>query len=247
MQGRQPEGIQVTDPLIMSEMTPDESLEPCSLLERWESEEGFDYLSFGDFIAMATQATKKTPVVETTKSSESIDIGDLTILNKRPDNAVGMLYVTPIAMEHIEDQAQRLPMQLTNALFWACVYASHDFDHIPSYDETFTRGSDLAYSPKLWVFEGPRSEGYGTPRLGLSKYAHDKVIENGLSVLRCVALIETWQSCGYEGSRSRGDMYQECVNKRKDSIQARKAEKDKESALQRGMQQEATAAIALPI
>ena len=200
----------MTDPLIMSEMTPDESLEPCSLLERWESEEGYDYLSFGDFIAMATQAAKKAPV-EAPATPESIDIGDLTILNEKTSGCIGLMYVTQEFIDGQQSRCDWLAVQSMNNLLWIYM-VSTDGDDIPSFEQANGKKA-VANCPDLYVFEGGfrQEDGTGQCRVSRSFSQMKLIMSHSGQYLRGKVDLKSLKSVGVVPTLSRGGAFQEAV------------------------------------
>ena len=106
-----------TDPLTMAEMTADTALGPLELLEQCE-EEGVTFEDVIEDYAMSANNTK--PAV--TEETETTD-GKLPLLNKKPDNCIGVLHMTTGLHALLQDEAERLRKSQVSNLWWIATFA----------------------------------------------------------------------------------------------------------------------------
>lgn len=206
----------VTDPLIITETTPDESLEPFTLIERWESEEGSIYMSFEDFLTMATKATTKVDQV-----APANKLADVNILNEMPEGAVGVLYITQGMHDKLQDLVDRMSLQVTRNLLWIGIMSSAGDDTVPSFDDVFGKYYAMATSPEAYLFVGFRSDNDGSYRTPVSQGQYDKIVQNSESILRDIADLKEFKLNGFEPICSRGNAYEQVAGERKDWLNTR--------------------------
>lgn len=204
------EGIEVTDPLIITETTPDESLEPCALLERWESDEGSVYMSFEDFLTMSTKATTKADRVTPAKK-----LADVPVLNDAPEGAIGVMYITQGMNDHLQELVDRMSLQVTRNLLWIGIMTSAGDDSVPSFDDVFGKYYAMATSPEAYLFVGFRSDNDGSYRTPVSQGQYDKIVDNSTAILRDIATLKEFKVNGFEPSTSRGGAYTQVAEERK--------------------------------
>lgn len=200
----------MTDPLIITETTPDESLEPCALIERWESEEGSIYMSFEDFLTMTTKTTTKSEQ----KAPES-KLKDVNVLNTMPDGAIGVLYITQGMYDKLQGLVDYMSLQVTNNLLWIGIMATASDEAVPSFDDVFGKYYAMATSPEAYLFVGFRNDNDSSYRTPVSQGQYDKIVRNSEAVLRDIADLKEFKLNGFEPSMSRGGAYEQVANKRK--------------------------------
>jgi len=200
----------VTDPLIITETTPDESLEPCALIERWESEEGSIYMSFEDFLTMATKTTTKED-----QTAPASKLKDVNVLNDAPDGAIGVLYITQGMQDKLQELVDRMSLQVTRNLLWIGIMSSAGDDTVPSFDDIFGKYYAMATSPEAYLFVGFRSDNDGSYRTPVSQGQYDKIVQNSEAILRDIGDLKEFKLNGFEPSVSRGGAYEQVASERK--------------------------------
>ncbi len=200
----------MTDPLIITETTPDESLEPYALLERWESDEGSVYMSFEDFLTMSTKATTKADRVTPTKSAV-----DVPFMNDAPEGAIGVMYITQGMNDRLQDLVDRMSVQVTRNLLWIGIMTSAGDDAVPSFDDVFGKYYAMSTSPEAYLFVGFRNDNDGSYRTPVSQGQYDKIVTNSADILRDIATLKEFKLNGYEPAMSRGGAYEQVVAERK--------------------------------
>lgn len=222
-----------TDPHVMANMTIDTDDGPLELLERCE-DEGVD-ISFYQLqgnSAMTTSEKKATPAV----------IDDLPALNKKPDNCIGVLYMTADLHALLQNEAERLRKSQVSNLWWIATFAG-EYGERPSIEDVFSNAPAIAENVDLFIYDRQQMpDGYqdAQGRLPRSAKQYKSIDDNATRLLENQVAIDTLEEASYNADHLKArDLFGDLDQKARMRDLGRKGQEDNAKIAQRTRMAEA--------
>lgn len=210
-----------TDPLTMAEMTADTALGPLELLEQCE-EEG---VNFDDYIEESTMSATTKPTTAVTEETDS----KLPLLNKKPDNCIGILHMTTGLHALLQDEAERLRRSQVSNLWWIATFAG-EFGERPTKEDVFHTAPAIAENLELFIYDRQQMpDGYQDDqgRLPRSAKQYKSIEDNAGRLLANQVAIDTLAAAGYNADHLLAtDLYADLDQKARVRDVSRKAQED---------------------
>lgn len=221
-----------TDPHVMANMTIDTDDGPLELLERCE-DEGVD-ISFYQLQGNSDMATEK-------KVNPAV-IDDLPALNKRPDNCIGVLYMTADLHALLQNEAERLRKSQVSNLWWIATFAG-EYGERPSIEDVFSNAPAIAENVDLFIYDRQQMpDGYqdAQGRLPRSAKQYKSIDDNATRLLENQVAIDTLEEASYNADHLKArDLFGDLDQKARMRDLGRKGQEDNAKIAQRTRMAEA--------
>jgi len=219
-----------TDPLTMAEMTADTRAGPLELLVQCE-EEGVDILFY-----LEGNSNMSTNSDKTKKDAVDLEDSQLPALNKRPDNCIGILYMTAALHALLQDEAERLRKSQVSNLWWIATFAG-EFGERPTIEDVFNTAPAIAENVDLFIYDRQAMpDGYqdAQGRLPRSAKQYKSIDDNSSRLLDNQVAIETLEEASYQADHLKArDLFQDLDQKARMRDVSRKAGEDNAKVAQR--------------